>query len=147
MSRSSAYRPEMPGEMIDYFAAGALPSEIPGKLGVRKEDVIRWLRDLRKPEFKDAFKVGMASSEAYWARMAMDALMGGLGKGFKEKLYLYVMESQFGWKKEGIDVEKVERENVLSDDELDKRIEELLGSPASNVVPMVTEIKKKRKRA
>lgn len=144
MARNTLYSSDMPDKMIEAFEAGALPAEIPGKLGCRKEDVIKWLRDLRKPEFKDAFKIGMAKSEAYWTRLGLEALTGGLGKGFKEKLYIYILESQFGWKRDGIDVDKVERENVLSDEELDKRIEELLGDTQTNIVPMTQKVKGKK---
>ena len=148
MTRKTYYHDGLPDEMLGYFQAGALPAEIPGKLSVRKEDVLNWLRDTRKPDFKEAFKLGMAASEAYWARMGLEALTGGLGKTFREKLYLYILESQFGWKKDGIDVEKVEREAVMSDAELDARIEQLLGSQTSNLIPLPTKVRgtdKKRK--
>ena len=148
MAKTSLYDIEMSDRMLEFMTNGTLPAEVPGKLGVRKEDVLNWLRDTRKPEFKNAFKLGMAASEAYWARMALEALTSGLGKTFKEKLYLYIMESQFSWKKDGIDVEKVEREAVMSDAELDARIEQLLGSQTSNLIPLPTKVRgtdKKRK--
>ncbi len=148
MARTTRYKEDMPAIVLEKMKNGTLPAELPGVLGVAKEDVLSWLRDARKIEFRDAFKIGMASSEAFWARMGLEALTSGFGKTFKEKLYLYILESQFGWNRKEMEMDKVEREAVMSDEELDARLEELLGPGSSlNVVPISQSVKGRRKAA
>lgn len=148
MAKPVRYNEDMPDQILEFMKNGCLPAELPGKLGVTKEDVLAWLRDSRKTEFRHSFKLGMAASESFWARMALDALTSGFGKMFKEKLYLYIMESQFNWNRKEMDADKIEREAVMSDEELDAKLEQLLGSgSALNVVPISQATTGKKKKA
>lgn len=146
MAKTTKYDDTMPDKVIAFMEKGCLPCELAAKLSVRKEDILSWLRDTRKAEFRNAFKLGMAASEGYWARLALEALTTSLGKTFKERLYTYVMESQFGWCKGGNEADKVEKEDVMSDSDLDAKIEALIGG-SMNIVPIVEQTKNKQKRA
>jgi len=149
MSKSTRYTDDMPAKVLELMQNGTLPAELPGKLAVTKDDVLAWLRDGRKTEFRNSFRLGMAASEAYWTRMALEALTSGFGKGFKEKLYLYIMKTQFGWSDKEMEMEKVEREAIMSDEELDAKIEQLIGaqSPLGNVVSISSKISPKKRKA
>lgn len=150
MSKKNYYEDSFPGIMLEKMKNGCLPAEVAGVLGVRKEDVLSWLKDARKTDFRDSFKIGMAASEHYWVRMGMEALTGGLGKTFKERLYMNILETQFGWRKGTNDIERLEHETVMTDEELDARLEELMGDGTNNIIPLSTQTKgqpKKRKAA
>ncbi len=144
MSKKNYYEDHFPGLMLDKMKNGCLPAEVAGVLGVRKEDVLAWLKDGRRSDFRDAFKKGLAASESYWVRLGFEALTGGVGKTFKERLYLFILQSQFGWKQGAHDMDRVEHETILTDEELDKRLEELMSSPTNNIVPMSTTVKNKK---
>lgn len=148
MSKKNYYTDDMPALLLDKMKNGCLPAEVAGVLGVRKEDILAWLKDARKTEFRDSFKLGLAASESYWVGLGREAMFGGLGKTFKEKMYLNVLETQFGWRKGSTDVERLEHEAVMTDEELDSRLTELLGNTNNNIIPLATQTKgeiKKRK--
>lgn len=137
----------MPDKVLTAMQKGALPAELAGVLGVRKEDVLNWLKDIRKTDFRDAFKLGLAASESYWARMAHEALTSGLSKSFREKLYIYILESQFGWGKTTKEMDKIEHTDVLSDEELDAKLDELIGKHGTNVKSIASAMGQKKRKA
>lgn len=147
MAKTSRYTEDMPDIMLEAFKKGALPAEVPGLLGASKEDVLMWLRDNRKTEFRTNFKVGMAASEAFWAKMGLQAITGAFGKLFREKLYMSILQTQFGWSTKEKDFDKVENERIMTDDELDEKLAKLMaGSADGNVIPIASQVRSKPNR-
>lgn len=91
--RPTVYKDTMPTELIRMMAQGMLDCEIYAEWSISKETFYVWLRE--KPEFKEAYDIGLPKCEAWWTAYGRQAMIDGNDKGFKH--WIAVMNNKHKW--------------------------------------------------
>lgn len=126
----SKYKNTFPALAFEVLKKGGLKCHVAAAFGVHHETLDIWLRDPKKSVLKDSFQRGMAISETVHADRLMKIADSGRGNVSAQ---LRIMEWAFKWKNV-VSTEDLTPEKKLSDEELEKRIDELTGT--NNVVPI-----------
>ena len=80
-------------QLVDWFAEGQSIAEIACNLGISKESYYKCKKISEK--FSDAEKVGLAASEAWWAKIGR---AGAVGKvAINPPTWIFNMKNRFDW--------------------------------------------------
>lgn len=135
MGRPTEYRPEYCQALIEHMEKGLSFEAFAGALGVAKQTLYNWEKLF--PEFVDAKEIGIGRARIFWENLGINHVVNqseSFGQGVSQSkslnasVWIFNMKNRFQWRDKQPDEVDVVVNNVSakSDEELDKRVQELL---------------------
>jgi len=135
--RPTLYKPEYCQTLIDHMSNGLSYESFAGVVGTAKQTIYDW--EKAHPEFLDAKQRAFALSQVFWEQKGIDGLFSTSesdedgnrsSKSINASVWIFNMKNRFGWRDRQPgeeDTVVVNNISALPDDQLDARLEKLLG--------------------
>lgn len=134
MATPTKYEAYMPAKLVELCSEGRSMVQVAREFGISKDTIYDWAKDINKPEFMQAYKLGRTCFEAYWEEIGMKGAKGVLVK-FNPMAWDRLMRTRCKdeWSESAIS--KIELKNELksmTNKEIDETIKTLLAARQSN---------------
>lgn len=93
VGRPTKYHPDLCEFLPAMFERGESVSEVCVALSLSKETFYRWVEE--HPEFSNAYKAGLARSEAWWSRLGRAGAAGFVD--IQPATWVFNMKNRFSW--------------------------------------------------
>lgn len=130
------YTPDLAARFYEACLLGKSVKEIASEFLVRTETIYKWARDEDKPEFKEAYELGMQAAEVFFEKMGRDNLVEAKPY-FRESLFKFITGVRFNWSEKHEQTIKKD-ETPANEAELDQLIKDKikqLGYTPQDVIP------------
>ena len=127
----------MPSELVRLATEGKSMVQIAAIFGVDKTTMRDWAKDIKKPEFMEAYRLGRTCSEAYWEEVGQRGAKG-LAQRFNAPAWCKIMGTRFKDDWAEVSTQKIELKNEfksMSNEEIDDTIKTLLAQRNLNKTP------------